>query len=89
MAAGLMIGSGIFMMPRRFGDAAEVFDALIAWSVAGGGAFTPARAFQWLVRPTPDLEAGVYARVVGWIGIKTRSSPRHSKTAAVSLTSEL
>jgi hypothetical protein len=43
MAAGLMIGSGIFMLPRRFGDATGVFDALIAWAVAGGGRFTPAR----------------------------------------------
>ena len=27
MAAGLMIGSGIFMLPRRFGDATGVFGA--------------------------------------------------------------
>jgi arginine:ornithine antiporter/lysine permease len=37
MAAGLMIGSGIFRLTRRFGDATGVFDALIAWAVAGGG----------------------------------------------------
>jgi arginine:ornithine antiporter/lysine permease len=46
VAAGLMIGSGIFMLPRWFGDATGVFDALIAWAVAGDGKFTPARVFQ-------------------------------------------
>ena len=74
MAAGLMIGSGIFMLPRRLGDATGVFDALIAWAVAGGGLFTLARVFQSLAQRKPDLDAGVYALVAGWISIETRSS---------------
>ena len=69
MAAGLMIGSGIVMLPRRFGDATGVFDALIAWAVAGGGMFTLTRVFQSLAQRKPDLDAGVYALVVGWISI--------------------
>jgi arginine:ornithine antiporter/lysine permease len=69
MAAGLMIGSGIFMLPRRLGDATGVFDALIAWAVAGGGLFTLARVFQSLAQRKPDLDAGVYALVAGWISI--------------------
>ena len=69
MAAGLMIGSGIFMLPRRFGDATGVFDALIAWAVAGGGMFTLARVFQSLAQQKPDVAAGVYALVAGWISI--------------------
>ena len=67
VAAGLMIGSGFFMLPRRFGDATGVFDALIAWAVAGGGMFTLTRVFQSLAQQNPDLGAGVYALVAGWI----------------------
>jgi len=69
MAAGLMIGSGIFMLPRRFGDATGVFGALIAWAVAGGGMFTLARVFQSLAQQQPALDAGVDALVAGWISI--------------------
>jgi arginine:ornithine antiporter/lysine permease len=69
MAAGLIIGSGIFMLPRRFGDATGVFDALIAWAVAGGGMFALARVFQSLAQRRPDLGDGVYALVTGWISI--------------------
>jgi arginine:ornithine antiporter/lysine permease len=69
MAAGLMIGSGIVMLPRRFGDATGVFDALIAWAVAGGGMFTLARVFQPLAQRKPDFDAGVYALVAGRISI--------------------
>jgi arginine:ornithine antiporter/lysine permease len=50
VAAGLMIGSGFFMLPRRFGDAAGMFDTLIAWAVAGGGVFTLARVLQSLAQ---------------------------------------
>jgi arginine:ornithine antiporter/lysine permease len=67
MAAGLMIGSGIFTLPRRFDDATGVFDALIAWVVAGGGMFTLARVFQLLAQQKPHLDAGVHARIAGWI----------------------
>jgi arginine:ornithine antiporter/lysine permease len=69
MAAGLMIGSSIFMLPRRFGNATGVFDALIAWAVAGGGMFTLAWVFQSLALRKADLDAGVYALVAGWISI--------------------
>jgi arginine:ornithine antiporter/lysine permease len=69
MAAGLMMESGIFMRPRRFGDATGVFGVLIAWAVAGGGMFTLARVFQLLAQQKPNLDAGVYALVAGWISI--------------------
>ena len=69
VAAGLMIGSGIFMLPLRFGDATGVFDALIARAVAGGGTFTLARVFQSLAQQKPDLDAGVYGLVAGWLSI--------------------
>jgi arginine:ornithine antiporter/lysine permease len=69
MAAGLMIGSGMFMLPRRFGDATGVFDALIARAVAGRGMLTLARVFQSLAQQKPHLDAGVYALVAGWISI--------------------
>jgi len=61
MVVGSMIGSGIFMLPRRFGSATGVFGALIAWAVAGGGMYTLARVFQSLAKRKPDLDAGVYA----------------------------
>jgi arginine:ornithine antiporter/lysine permease len=57
------------MLPRRFGDATGVLDALIAWAVAGGGMFTLARVFQSISQRKPDLDAGVYALVAGWISI--------------------
>ena len=76
------------MLLRRFGDATGVFDALIAWAVAGGGMFTLARVFQSLAQRKPDLDAGVYALVAGWISISTRSSWKQSRTAAMSLPSE-
>ena len=69
MAAGLMIGSGIFLLSRRVGDATGVFDALTAWAVAGGGMFTLARVFRLPVQQEPDLDAGAYGLVVGWISI--------------------
>jgi arginine:ornithine antiporter/lysine permease len=50
MAAGLRIGSGIFMLPGRFGDATGVFDALIAWAVADDAMLTLARVFQSLAQ---------------------------------------
>src|SRR5262249_59060864 len=65
MVVGSMIGAGIFMLPRRFGNATGVFGALIAWAVAGGGMYTLARVFQSLARRKPDLDAGVYALVAG------------------------
>jgi arginine:ornithine antiporter/lysine permease len=57
-----MIGSGIFMLPRRFGDATGAFGALIAWAVAGG-MFKLSRVFQSLAQQKPDLDAGLSALV--------------------------
>jgi arginine:ornithine antiporter/lysine permease len=50
-----------------------VFDALIAWAVAGGGMFTLARVFQSLAQQKPDLDAGVDALVAAGF----RSKPDH------------
>src|SRR5262245_615400 len=61
MVVGSMIGSGIFMLPRRFGDATGAFGAIVAWTVAAGGMYTLARVFQFLAQRKPDLDAGVYA----------------------------
>jgi arginine:ornithine antiporter / lysine permease len=61
MVVGSMIGSGIFMLPRRFGEATGVYGALLAWAIAGGGMFMLARVFQSLAERKPDLDAGVYA----------------------------
>src|SRR5262249_58376722 len=61
MVVGSMIGSGIFMLPRRFGSHTGGFGALIAWIIAGFGMFTLARVFQSLAQRKPDLDAGVYA----------------------------
>jgi len=61
MVVGSMIGSGIFMLPRRFSTHTGGFGALIAWTVAGVGMFTLARVFQYLAQRKPDLDAGVYA----------------------------
>ena len=55
--------------PRRIGDATGVFDALIAWAVAGGGMFTLARVSKSLAQRKPDIDAGVCALVAGWISI--------------------
>ena len=43
--------------------------ALTAWAVAGGGMLTLAREVQSLAQRKPDLDAGVYALVAGWISI--------------------
>jgi arginine:ornithine antiporter/lysine permease len=61
MVVGSMVGSGIFSLPRTFGNATGPFGALIAWSIAGGGMYTLARVFQALAERKPDLDAGVYA----------------------------
>jgi arginine:ornithine antiporter / lysine permease len=61
MVVGSMVGSGIFMLPRRFGEATGIYGALIAWAIAGSGMFALARVFQSLANRKPDLDAGVYA----------------------------
>ena len=61
MVVGSMVGSGIFSLPRTFGNATGPFGAIIAWCIAAGGMYTLARVFQALAERKPDLDAGVYA----------------------------
>jgi arginine:ornithine antiporter/lysine permease len=61
MVVGSMVGSGVFMLPRRFGDHAGIFGALVAWTIAGGGMFMLARVFQSVAERKPDLDSGVFA----------------------------
>src|ERR1700752_2549970 len=61
MVVGSMVGSGIFSLPRTFGNATGPFGAIIAWCIAGGGMYMLARGFQALGERKPDLDAGVYA----------------------------
>jgi arginine:ornithine antiporter/lysine permease len=61
MVIGSMIGSGVFLLPRRFGTEAGVAGALIAWIIAGAGMLMLAFVFQRLATRKPDLDAGIYA----------------------------
>lgn len=61
MVVGSMVGSGIFMLPRRFGEATGGAGALVAWVIAGTGMFMLARVVQSLAIRKPELDAGVYA----------------------------
>lgn len=61
MVIGSMIGSGVFLLPRRFGVETGVAGALIAWSIAGAGMLMLAFVFQRLATRKPDLDAGIYA----------------------------
>jgi arginine:ornithine antiporter/lysine permease len=48
MVVGSMVGSRIFSLPRTFGLKTGPFGAIIAWCIAGGGMYMPARVFQAL-----------------------------------------
>lgn len=61
MVIGSMIGSGVFLLPRRFGVETGVLGALIAWTIAGAGMLMLAFVFQRLATRKPDLDAGIYA----------------------------
>lgn len=61
MVVGSMIGSGVFLLPRRFATETGVLGALIAWTIAGTGMLMLALVFQRLATRKPDLDAGVYA----------------------------
>lgn len=61
MVIGSMIGSGVFLLPRRFGVETGVFGALIAWTIAGAGMLMLAFVFQRLATRKPDLDAGIFA----------------------------
>src|SRR6201996_4673352 len=61
MVVGSMIGSGVFLLPRRFGTETGVLGAIIAWTVAGTGMLMLAFVFQRLAMRKPDLNAGIFA----------------------------
>ncbi|MEZ0359066.1 basic amino acid/polyamine antiporter [Mycobacterium sp. SA01] len=61
MVVGSMVGSGVFLLPRRFGVETGVLGALIAWAIAGGGMLMLAFVFQRLATRKPDLDAGIFA----------------------------
>ncbi len=61
MVIGSMIGSGVFLLPRRFGTETGVAGALIAWAIAGAGMLMLAFVFQRLATRKPDLDAGLFA----------------------------
>jgi arginine:ornithine antiporter / lysine permease len=61
MVVGSMIGSGVFLLPRRFGTETGVFGAIIAWTIAGAGMLMLAFVFQRLATRKPDLDAGIFA----------------------------
>jgi arginine:ornithine antiporter/lysine permease len=61
MVVGSMIGSGVFLLPRRFGTETGVLGALIAWAIAGSGMLMLAFVFQRLATRKPDLDAGIFA----------------------------
>lgn len=60
MVVGSMVGAGVFSLPARFGVAAGVAGALIAWAVAGGGMLMLAFVFQTLAIRKPKLDSGVF-----------------------------
>ena len=61
MVVGSMIGSGVFLLPRRFGTETGVLGAIIAWTIAGLGMLMLAFVFQRLATRKPDLDAGIFA----------------------------
>ena len=61
MVVGSMIGSGVFLLPRRFGTETGVLGAIIAWTIAGTGMLVLAFVFQRLATRKPDLDAGIFA----------------------------
>ena len=61
MVVGSMIGSGVFLLPRRFGTETGVLGAISAWTIAGAGMLMLAFVFQRLAMRKPDLDAGIFA----------------------------
>lgn len=61
MVVGSIVGSGVFVLPRRFGSETGALGALIAWTIAGAGMFTLALVFKSLAVRKPDLNAGIFA----------------------------
>jgi len=61
MVVGSIVGSGVFVLPRRFGTETGGLGALIAWTIAGSGMFMLALVFKSLAIRKPDLNAGIFA----------------------------
>src|SRR5262245_66267292 len=61
MVVGSMVGAGIFSLPRAFATATGPFGAIIAWMIAAGGMYMPARVFQAPPERKPELDAREYA----------------------------
>lgn len=61
MVVGSIVGSGVFVLPRRFGAETGVLGALIAWTIAGSGMFMLALVFKSLAVRQPLLNAGIFA----------------------------
>ncbi len=61
LVVGSMIGSGVFLLPQRFGSETGVLGAIIAWAIAGAGMLMLAFVFQRLAIRKPDLDAGIFA----------------------------
>ena len=61
MVVGSMVGSGVFLLPRRFGTETGGLGALIAWAIAGTGMLMLAFVFQRLAVRKPTLDAGIFA----------------------------
>lgn len=61
MVVGSIVGSGVFVLPRRFAVETGVLGALIAWTIAGTGMLMLALVFRFLAVRKPDLDAGIFA----------------------------
>src|SRR3954469_14026374 len=61
MVVGSMVGSGVFLLPRRFAAESGVAGALSAWAITGAGMLMLAFVFQRLATRKPDLDAGIFA----------------------------
>ena len=46
MVVGSIVGSGVFVLPRRFGAETGALGALIAWAIAGSGMFMLVLVFK-------------------------------------------
>ncbi len=75
MVVGSMIGSGVFLLPRRFGTETGVLGAIIAWTVAGFGMLMLAFVFQRLrdFKPAEAVLFGVIllGAVAGVVSLAT------------------
>lgn len=61
MVVGSIVGSGVFVLPQRFGTETGALGAMIAWAIAGSGMFMLALVFKSLAVRKPDLNAGIYS----------------------------